>query len=199
MRFSLQSFIRLTLLDTNFLISALQRKLTSSGGYDYYWTLGRAINSHILGKSEDEIHDILTSASNPTEQNYNRLAYENYKKKFGKKKDIATANLQKTKSYQNGEVSIQFTPNFTVTDSKGQHTYCIWANQTTKLTQSAGAMACYMLRDAYRNSKASNHQFYLVDLAADRTYSEKQISNTTSIAFQIDVGKVASILTRIDG
>ncbi|MDW4548843.1 hypothetical protein R5H32_05700 [Defluviimonas sp. D31] len=198
MKFSLSTYIKLCLLDTGRQISEIQKKLSSTGGFDFYWTLSKAIAAYIDGKSDDEINDILLSSSSPSQQTYNTAAYENFIKRFGKKKNMSILNKKKTNTFFTGGIAIVFDPLFSIEDSSGIHVYSIWANQKPELTQKYGAVACYLQREAYKNSALANSKFYFADLAAGRIYSESQITNSTSIIAKTDLKKINNMVSDLE-
>lgn len=181
--FSLSTFLKICLLDHSKQIAEIQKKISPSGGYDYYRTLNLAIKAKSNGKTEDEINHILNSPSNAAERVQNTTAYEYFAKKYGVSKSLSTFYTSRSISNEYGYFKILINPSFSISTGGERKIFCIWPNQNPKMTRTGGAIACYLMKEAYKNSKLSNSEFFLLDVVGKRQYSEKAISNTTSIVF----------------
>jgi len=179
-------------------ISEVQKRFAITSGYDYYWTLYKAISAHARGAASDEIEVILLSASNPSEAANNRAAYDVYFKRFGNKRNLSAVSKPITRSFESGTLEISFNPVFEVCEKEDSEIYSIWVMQRPELEQSYAAMACYMLKDAYRRTSLANSQFYFFDLISDRVYSERQITNSTALVSKIELKKLADIIKQVD-
>lgn len=180
-------------------VSEVQKKASlASSGYDYYWTLYKAIALHAGGAPTDEIESVLLSAASPTEATNNRAAYEVFRGRFGSKKNIAPIKRSISRHYENGVLEIVFNPLFQVEDKRGINVYSVWAIQNPELEQGYAAMACYLIKEAYRKTTLANSQFFFFDLVSDRVYSERQITNSTSVVAKVELSKLAEIIKQVE-
>jgi len=196
--YSLSPFIKICMSDTGEQISDVQKKINSSDGYDYYRTLKSAIKGHIAGLEPEDISMILESGSSPAERSYNTSAYNVFVSKFGKSKSISTVQMPKKHEFFKSGIEIIFDPLFSIETTKGISTYSIWANKSPALSQKYGAVACYLQREAYKNTALSNSTFFFVDLTKGNAYSEKQITNNTSAIARSDFRKIADLFAHYD-
>ncbi|SLN28613.1 hypothetical protein ROA7450_01187 [Roseovarius albus] len=86
--FSLNTFIKICLLDTGGRISEIQRKLDNSGGYDFYNSFQRAMRASLNGMPENHIDNILNTPSKEVERKHNSKAFRIVKGKFGNIRSI---------------------------------------------------------------------------------------------------------------
>ncbi len=198
MRFTLASFIKICLLSGSKQVSEVQKRYAITSGYDYYWTLYKAIAANAAGCEEDEVESILLSASNLSEAANNRAAYEVYLKRFGNKRTLSAVKKSVTRQFEDGIVEITFNPIFQTVEKSNSCIYSVWAMQTPPLEQSYAALACLMLRNAYRKTSLANSSFFFFDLVSDRIYSEKQITNSTSMVEKAELRKLAEIIRQVD-
>lgn len=194
--FSLPSFLKICLLDPTRQVSEVQKKLSSSGGYDYYRTLTMAIHAKAQGRSKDEIVDILESPSSPAEQLRNTDAYKAFVKKYGTKNGLSVFNRPRTITPRGGNFSIKIAPTFSIETPSSSKVYAIWAMQNPPMTSAGGALACYILKNAYRKTSYANSEFFIEDLVGKRAYSEKQIKNSTALTFSSIVQTISSLIER---
>ena len=180
-------------------VSDVQKRFAASTGYDYYWTLNKAIRAHASGAEADEVESILLSAANLTEEANNRAAFNVFMKRFGKSKSISAVKRSISRSFENDLIEVKFDPVFQIQDKSGSRIYAIWAMQTPTLEQSYAALACYMMQDAYRRTSLANSSFFFFDLVSDKLYSEKQITNSTPMVFRAELKKLADIVRQVNG
>lgn len=179
-KFSVNPFIKLYAVDMAKQMSDVYKRLQQgSSGYDYYRNLNLAIKAYILGKTEDEIEYILNSSSNPNETMHNKLGYQGFIDKFGKKrKKLSVFEKKSSVRLDSGGVLVSCSPTFSLETSTGLETYHVWAAQTPPVSSHMGALACYLSREAFRKTQYSNHDFRLFDAVGGRSYSK--IFNTTA-------------------
>ena len=192
--FSLSSFLKICLLDPTRQVSEVQKKLSSSGGYDYYRTLTLAIHAKAQGRSEDEIVDILESPSSPAEQLRNTSAYNAFVRKYGAKNGLSVFTKPRTVSPKDGNFLIKIAPTFSIETQSSSKVYAIWAMQTPPMTPAGGALACYIMKNAYRKTSSANSEFFIEDLVGRKAYSEKQIKNSTALTFSSVVQTISRLI-----
>ncbi len=195
-KFSLNAFIKTCLLDTGGRISEIQKRLNNSGGYDFYHSFQKAVRAHCGGQSE-EVEEILEQPSNEVERRRNRSAFESFDLKFGSSRSLETIRQPKLMQFRSAGVAISVDPLFEISKSGVRSIYSAWATQKPPLSQRYGAVACYIMRNVYRNSGLANGNFYYSDLNTGRTYSEKQITNNTPLILQADVNSIGTLIKEL--
>lgn len=195
--FSLQSFIKICQLDTGSRIAEIQKKLDSTGGYDFYNSFQRATKCRLTTLDKGEVSDILDAPSKEIERQHNRVAYNKLIEKFGSIKTLEHINNPKKLKFKNEDIEILINPLFGFTKSGGQQVHAVWPTQKPKLSQRYGAVACYIMRETYKNSGLANSQFFFTDLVGDKTYSEKQITNNTSLILSADISSISALIRQL--
>lgn len=195
--FSLNTFIKICILDTGARISEIQKRLSGSGGYDFYKPLQTAVRSHCSQNDPIEIDKILNAPSNDIERIHNKAAFESFQRKFGASKSIEAVKLSKRVNFPNAGISINVDPLFELSKSGVREIYSVWPTQKPELTQRYGAVACYLLRQAYSNSPLANGAFFYTDIVSGKTYSEKQISNNTNLILTADVNSIGTLINQL--
>ena len=186
-QFSLPTFIKICLLDTGSRIAELQKKIETQTGYDYYNSFNRAVQAFIESGERNDADLILSQPKNEHEQKNNTAAFEAFIKKFGACKSLSLVKSRKNWSPKGANFSIIVAPLFEIEKAGNRQVFSTWALQKPLLTQKYGAVSCYVMRQAFASHSLANAGFFLYDLTNGKTYSEKQITNTTSKIFQSDV------------
>lgn len=194
--FSLNTFIKICLLDTGGRISEIQKRLNGPGGYDFYKPLQKAVRAHCSGGSA-QIDHILDAPVNSIERKHNREAYEAFKEKFGATKTLEAINAKKTINFSKAGISITVDPLFEVTKSGTRQAYCIWPTQKPQVTQKYGALACHLMRRAYGSGPLANCSFLFADMVNNKIYSEKQITNNTNLILMADVNSIGTLVKEL--
>lgn len=173
MNISLNAFIKLFALDMPKQMAEISRRVQQNGnGYDFYKSLNAAIKAFIENKTKDEIDFILNSPSNPAEANLNRLAFESFERKFGKKKNKLSIFDKKQKlPLADKAVTVFVAPTFMLETPSGIEVYHIWATQNPAVSKHMGGMACYMCQEAFRKTSASNYKFKFFDAVGEKLFS----------------------------
>jgi TPP-dependent indolepyruvate ferredoxin oxidoreductase alpha subunit len=166
--------------------SELARRMTGSGGYDFYRTLNLAISAHIRKKTQDEIDDILQSSLRPQEIEYNTRAFQNYIKKFGKKKGLELFGRKASVKLANGQIEIVCSPLFSHSTTTSSATYQIWATRQPELDKSKASIGCYLLSRAFPRS---NETFKMLDLVQGREFST--INNSAAAAVEAEARTIS--------
>lgn len=192
--FSLNSFIKISLFDTGGRISEIQKKLEKSGGYDFYNSFQRGTRAKLNGETDDSVDSILLSPSNDVERKYNREAYNQVQSKFGSIRSLEAVSEKRTLKYHEYGIEISVDPLFRVEKAGVMQIYSIWPTLKPAMSRKYGAVACSILKDAYKSTNLANGQFYFYDATKDKTYSEKQITNNTSLILNADLTSISSLL-----
>lgn len=193
--FSLASYLRICQLDTGQKITAIERKLNSTTGYDFYHSLNRAIRARVGGKSTEEIEDILLSPSNAAEREYNLAAYRVFETRHAKRRGIEVLAHKRTYKVPNSAISIVCDPLFRTTENGVEWVHAIWATRTPPLQNKYGAVGCYVLRECFRNSSLANATFAIANLVDYKRVSDKSINNTTSAILRSDASTLTSLIS----
>jgi hypothetical protein len=194
--FSLNTFIKICSLDTGGRISEIQKRLSSPGGYDFYKPLHGAVRAFCSG-NPTLATSILAAPVNLVERNHNAAAYSSFLSKFGNSKSIAPLKHPKPLKFASAGISIAVDPLFEITKGGVRNIYCLWPTQSPALTQKYGAVACLIMRSAYSNSALANGLFHYADLVSNRVYSEKQITNNTSLILSADVNSIGTLVKEL--
>ena len=195
--FSLPSFLKICLLDPSKQVAEVQKKVNSTGGYDYYRTLSSAITAKAKKRTEDEILDILMSPTNAAERELNKNAYQVFNKRYGKRTGLSDIQRPRVFIPKNADFSIRLSPSFSIETKDALEIYSTWAMQKPEMSQNGGAIACFIMKEAYRTTTLANSQFFLADLISGKQYSEKQIKNSTSITFNTVVATVSRLIVEL--
>ncbi|WP_299872438.1 hypothetical protein [uncultured Sulfitobacter sp.] len=194
--FSLNTFIKISLLDTGQRISEIQKRLSGPGGYDFYQTMQKAVRFHASG-DHDKALAVLATPTNAVERKHNQEAYSRFATKFGGSKSIEPLKSKRTLNFPNAGISISIDPLFELTKKETRNCYGLWATQSPPLTQRYGALACYLMRRAYANDPLGNANFFFSDLVGGKTYSEKQVTNNTSLILAADVTSIGTLVKEL--
>ena len=194
--FSLNTFIKICSLDTGGRISEIQKRLSSQGGYDFYKPLQGAVKAYSSGDLESA-SKALAAPTNLVERNHNAAAYSSFLKKFGTIRSISPLTIPKQLKFHSAGISISIDPLFETTKGGTQNIYCLWPTQTPALTQKYGAVACHIMRKTYGGTPQANSLFHYVDLVSNRIFSEKQITNNTSLILAADVNSISTLVKEL--
>jgi hypothetical protein len=194
--FSLNTFIKISLLDTGGRISEIQKRLTSASGYDFYKPLQKAVRLHSSGL-DDEAIDTLLMPANEIEKKYNQEAFNTFKTKFGSNRSLCSVNESKVIKFSSAGIAIKIDPLFIISKSGNEQVYSLWPTQKPQLTQRYGAVACYLMRSAYANSGLGNRPFFFANLIDNKVYSEKQITNNTNLILKADVNSIGTLVKEL--
>lgn len=194
--FSLNTFIKICLLDTGGRISEIQKRLTSPGGYDFYKPLQSAVRAHASGQLA-KVADILEAPANVTERAHNQSAYDSFASKFGAIKSLESIKSSKTLKFTDAGIGIVVDPLFGVTKGGERQIFSVWPTRTPPLTQRYGAVSCLLMRQAFSSGSLSNSAFFFADLVANKVYSEKQINNNTNLILMADVASIGALVKEL--
>ncbi|WP_417723533.1 hypothetical protein [Salipiger sp.] len=194
--FSLNTFVKICLLDTGGRISELQKRLTSAGGYDFYKPLHKAIRTYCPGEPQ-KVTQILDAPVKDIERKYNADAFKYFASKFGTSKGLEAITSPKTINFQSAGISIRIDPVFELSHSGSRQIYCIWPTHKPQLSQRYGALACHLMRRAYSNTSLGNGSFFFSDFVTGKTYSEKQITNNTNLILMADVTSIGTLIKEL--
>jgi hypothetical protein len=194
--FSLNTFIKICLLDTGQRIVEIQKRLSGSGGYDFYQSLQKAVRLHSDGK-RDQALSVLDAPVNFTERKHNTDAFNGFISKFGSSRTLEPLNKRRTIRFQNAGISISVDPLFELTKGDARCAYTLWATQSPAMNQRYGAVACHIMRQAFSNDPLGNANFFFCDLVGGKTYSEKQVNNNTSLILAADVTSIGTLVKEL--
>ena len=195
--FSLNTFIKIFLLDTGHRISEIQKRLDSTGGYDFYNSFQRATRAKINGRNATEIDRILDSPSKEAERKHNRNAYDTLQSRFGSVRSLEVVSQKRKLKFKSHGIEISVDPLFQIEKAGIPKIYSTWSTQKPELSQRYGAVACYIMRETYKSTSLANAQFNYFDTTTQKTYSEKQISNNTSLILRSDVRTISELLKEL--
>lgn len=196
-QFSLASFIKICLMDTGSRISELRKKLESQGGYDYYNSFSRSVVAYIEDGNRDRANEILAEPRNDHERSKNTGCFEAFVAKFGTTRSLTAVAAKKSWQPPNANFSINISPLFEIEKAGTRQVFATWALQKPELSQKYGAVACYIMRQAFSGHSLANAGFYFYDLTGGKVYSERQISNSTSRMFASDIRWLSYELTEM--
>ena len=194
--FSLNTFIKICLMDTGQRIAEIQKRLSGPGGYDFYQTMQKAVRLHTSGEVEQAL-SILDAPANTTERKHNKDAYSRFVSKFGNSRTIEPINRKRTIQFRSAGISISVDPLFETTKGDARNVYALWATQSPAMTQRYGAVACHIMRQVFSNDPLGNANFFFCDLVGGKTYSEKQINNNTSLILSADVTSIGTLVKEL--
>ena len=194
--FSLNTFIKICLLDTGGRISEIQKRLSGAGGYDFYKPLQQSVRAHCKG-DEKRIAEILAAPTNSVERSHNKAAFAAFAKKFGKKKSTEAVKQRKMLKFSSAGIAIAIDPLFEISKADSRQVFCLWPTQKPALTQKYGAVACHLMRRAFSNGSLANASFHFADIVAARVYSEKQITNNTNLILMADVNSIGTLVKEL--
>ncbi|MFT6426132.1 MAG: hypothetical protein ACJAXG_000052 [Celeribacter sp.] len=195
--FSLNTFIKICLQDTGDKVNEIKRKLDGSGGYDFYKPFKRAARAEFMGMPNDEVEGILDAPSKDTERQYNRAIYNSVIEKYGNKATVTPIDQKNTLTFHAHGIEISLDPIFSFEQSGMTQAFSVWCPLKPKLSQKYGAVACYLMRQAYSSSPLGNAQFFFYDAVENKTFSEKQIRPNTKIIFDTDLNTISSLIKEL--
>ena len=178
---SLNTFIRYYSIDHSKLIGEVSRRMLQSGGYDFYRLLTEAIKAKIRGATEDEIRFILGGTTNPSEESYNKSAYEVFMSKYGKKRGLTDFDKKGRVNLCNGELVVLVSPQFAIEATSGFSVFGVWAAQNPVLDRARAGVGVYLMQQAFRRT-APNYDYKIFDAVSGRTFSK--VNNTIPQAIQ---------------
>ena len=184
--FSLNTFIKICLLDTGGRISEIQKRLVRKGGYDFYKPLQQAVRAHSHGDHAKAM-DLLDKPQSEVEKKHNQDAFAEFEKRFGSMTTLEAIDQSATVRFADAGIAIKLDPLFGFLKSGSQNVYALWPTKQPGLSQRYGAVACHLLRRAYADSALGNRSFFFADLVESKTYSEKQITNNTNLILTTDI------------
>lgn len=194
--FSMNTFIKICLLDTGDQIKEIQNRLSRAGGYEFYRPLQKAVRAHSGGKIED-VSGILDAPANDVERKHNKTAYSNFAAKFGTGKNLQALVEPGKLKFPTAGITISVDPLFELSKQDVRQVYCLWPTQVPQLTQKYGAVACHIMREANLDGKIANSSFYLADLVSKRVYSEKQITRNTALILAADINTIGTMIKEL--
>ena len=194
--FSLNTFIKISLLDTGGRIAEIQKRLVSKGGYDFYKPLQQAVRAHSDGDHSKAI-TILNRPSNDVERKSNEIAFDSFNAKFGSSRTLETINQSTSLKFKSAGIAIKLDPLFGCLKSGSQQAFSLWPTKLPPLTQKYGAVACHLMRCAYSSSSLGNRSFMFADLVQNKVYSEKQINNNTNLILMSDVNSIGTMIKQL--
>ena len=132
-KFSLQTFIKICLMDTSGRIGEIRKKLEPSAGYDFYNSFNRATRSYCADKDPDKANELIAVLTSDTERKHNAFAFEEFKKKFGSSKSLEA--LKEPNKFQpigaNFEITVD--PLFSIERAGVRYAYLPWLIQKLSL------------------------------------------------------------------
>ncbi len=151
------------------LVGEINRRMQTSGGYQYYAILATAVRAKIDGASNDEIQYILSRPSNPSEVSHNKSAYNVFLEKFGSKNNVQLFNKKGTVSLCEGKLSISVSPLFAIETSKSFDVYNIWATQGSQLNRDSAGVGVHLMKRAFEKT-APNYKYKMFDAVEGKTF-----------------------------
>lgn len=187
---SLNTFIRFYSIDHSKLIGEVSRRMQQSGGYDFYRLLSEAIKAKIRCATDDEIRFILGGTSNPSEENYNKAAYEVFLLKYGRKRGLTDFGKKGRIRLCDGDLEIVVSPQFAIETSSGFSVFNVWAAQNPELDRARAGVGVYLMQQAFRKV-APNYDYKMFNAVDGKTYAV--VNNTTPQAIQNVARTVVSL------
>lgn len=182
----LQTFIKYCHLDPTKLVTELDKRLNGHGrGHNFHWSLEKAIQAFIEGAAEQEIEEILNAPNSEAEAKYNRAAYENFLKKFGKTKEIELVQEERIYPIPQFDLQLKVAPLFRTYEKGQSHLHVVWAIQNPRLEQRFANIGTLVLLDAFKGTQYGNSKFCLMDLVKPYRYSDRTITDKTHLAFEL--------------
>lgn len=191
---SLNTFIRFYSIDHSKLIGEVSRRMQQSGGYDFYRLLSEAIKAKIRSATDDEIRFILGGTSNPSEENYNKAAYEVFLLKYGRKRGLTDFGKKGRIRLCDGDLEIVVSPQFAIETSSGFSVFNVWAAQNPELDRARAGVGVYLMQQAFRKV-APNYDYKMFNAVDGKTYAV--VNNTTPQAIQNVARSVVSLAKNI--
>jgi hypothetical protein len=196
-KFSLQTFIKLCLMDTGGRISEIQKKLEATGGYDFYNSFQRATRIFCEDKKSEKPTKILAAPVKEAERKHNNDAFEAFKAKFGSSKSLEPIKKQRIYIPDGANFEISIDPLFSIEKSGVKYAYLPWTMQKPELSQKYAAVACFVMRQAYKSTNLSNWQFNIYDLTKGKAYTESQINEYTPKILNTDARTISTMLVEL--
>jgi hypothetical protein len=178
---SLNTFIRYYSIDHSKMIGEVSRRMQQSGGYDFYRLLNEAIKAKIRGATDDETRFILGGTSNPSEESYNKAAFDMFMSKYGKKRGLTDFDKKGRVKLCDGELVILVSPQFAIEAASGFSVFNVWAAQNPELDRTRASVGVYLMQQAFRKT-APNYDYKMFNAVDGKTYSA--INNTIPQAIQ---------------
>ena len=194
--FSLNTFIKISLLDTGGRIAEIQKRLVGKGGYDFYKPLQQAVRAHCDGDNSEAL-TILKRPTNDVERKHNQIAFDSFNAKYGSSRTLESVNQSTSVKFKSAGIAIKLDPLFGCIKSGTQQVYAMWPTRQPQLTQKYGAVACHLMRRAYASSSLGNRSFMFADLVGKKVYSEKQINNNTNLILMADVNSIGTLVKQL--
>lgn len=194
--FSLNTFIKICLMDTGSRISEIQKRLSSTGGYDFYKTLHKAIRTFATA-GQDKVEEILAAPVNDVERKRNRDAFLVFQEKFGATKSLDAVKMPKLLKFPDAGIAISVDAAFQIVKGGTLQIYSVWPTQKPELSQKYGALACHIMRRTYSNTAFANASFFYADLVSEKSYSEKQVTNNTNLILMADVSSIGTLIKEL--
>lgn len=196
-KFSLQTFIKICLMDTGGRLQEIQKKLEPANGYDFYNSFQRAARVFCEDKESDKPDEILAAPVREAERKYNTDAYTAFKEKFGTSRTLEAIKKPKIFIPEGASFEISIDPLFGIEKSSVKYAYLPWLIQKPSLTQKYAAVACFIMRQAYKGTNLSNWQFNVCDLTTGKTYSENQVTDNTPRILVYDAKQISNMLVEL--
>lgn len=194
--FSLNTFIKVCLMDTGGRISDLQKRLAGTGGYDFYKPLQRAVRAHCT-KERLKVDGILNAPVKESERKHNRAAFESFEKKFGSVRSLSPVSSARVLKFPSAGIAISIDPLFELTKAGSRQIYSVWPTQKPQLSQRYGAVACHIMRRTYSSGALANASFHFADIVSGKVYSEKQVTNNTNLILMADVTSIGTMVKEL--
>lgn len=185
------------MMDTGGKIAELQKKLDPSGGYDFYNSFSRAVRTYCEDKASDKPAEILAAPTREVERRHNEAAFNAFKDKFGSIRSLEAIKKPTAFVPENANFEIVVDPIFGFEKAGAKLAFLPWAIQKPVLSQKYAALACYIMRQAYKGSKFGNWQFNVCDLNTGKNYSENQITENTSKILAADARMISNFLSEL--
>lgn len=192
--FTLNSFLKISGLETAKQIAEIDKKVQNTSGYDYYHSLNRAVRAHIANEDVNQIEKILTSATNTHERENNAAAYIKFIERYGELKNIELLKQPKNLDFSKYGFSIKCDPLFIIEEKGERLVHSVWPNQNSKLSQSYATVGCLILRRTYTSSSLGNCRFCVANLNSGKRITDKNITNNTSLILEADARKIGALL-----
>ncbi len=132
--FSLNTFIKISLLDTGGRIAEIQKRLVGKGGYDFYKPLQQAVRAHCDGDHSKALA-ILKRPSNDVERKHNKVAFDSFNAKLGSSRTLESINQSTSIQFKSAGIAIKLDPLFGCLKSGSQQAYALWPTKLPPLTQ----------------------------------------------------------------
>jgi hypothetical protein len=198
-RMALTTFLKLVMLPTNDKFQQLS-KYETPGGYDFYWSMKKAVSGIIEGKIDiEKAKETLDKLTNATERSHNLSGLKSAVKWLDKNPGTYFKPPSFDMKSPAGRFTIRLEPEIGHETPSGRKVIALWNTKVPELRKNTAGVGVALLTRELATGKFADCSFYILNLRTKKLWGPECIPNNAPHILGADIATIDALLKEILG